>query len=113
MRRETKAWSELASSHRAAQDRFNGLLAAGHPFEGAEVQAALRDYKDFDHMSATLRGWDMSLWDTRPPCPRCGELQHFMASTSRSTPMRPLLSAHSDPENLPAQAWLAGWTGRR
>ena len=56
----------------------------------------------------------MSLWDCRPPCenPHCDGLSHFMASPGPTTPMRPLLS---DPsvglDDLPAEAWMAGWTG--
>jgi hypothetical protein len=69
---------------------------------------------DLGTMAQQLRGWDMTLWDCRPPCPLCGELQHFMASPGASMPFRPMISAVPDSVlPLPAQAWMPGWTGRR
>lgn len=38
-------------------------------------------------------GFDATLWDDRPPCPKCSARGHYMASPGRSTPFLPLLSA--------------------
>jgi hypothetical protein len=37
-------------------------------------------------------GEDWSPRDCRPTCPKCGALQHYMASPAEGTPMRPLLT---------------------
>lgn len=69
---------------------------------------------DLDHMIHLLGGPQMTLWDCEPPCPLCHRRNHFMASPSRGTPMRPLLSRPPDAiVLLPLEAWLAHWTGRR
>jgi len=56
-----------------------------------------------------LGGGEIGLWDCRPPCAVCGDLQHFMANWP-GTPARPLLShpldSHREP--LAPQAWIAG-----
>ena len=69
---------------------------------------------DLDHMVALLGGADMTLWDCRPPCPYCGQPMTHLASPARGTPYRPLTSDVPDHiRPLPAQAWMAGWLGRR
>lgn len=68
---------------------------------------------DIEVMIALLGGPEFSLWDCQPPCPLCGKLMHHMASPGPGSVFRPLLSARSHPEDLPAAAWLAGWMGQR
>jgi hypothetical protein len=68
---------------------------------------------DLDHMCDLLGGPEFTLWDCQPPCPLCGRLMHHMASPGPGSIFRPLLSQPSDPETLPPQAWMVGWTGRR
>lgn len=69
---------------------------------------------DLEHMVGVLGGRDMSLWDCRTPCPLCGKPMLHLASPGPGTPARPLASEPGDGERhpLPAQAWMAGWTGR-
>jgi hypothetical protein len=66
---------------------------------------------DLGEMIAML-GEDGSLWDRRPPCPECGELQHFLASPGPSTPFRPLQSVPRDSDQNPLPFHVGGWTGR-
>lgn len=68
---------------------------------------------DLPEMVRLLGGPEFSLWDCRLPCEICGRRTHFMASPGPGAIFRPLLSTISDPESLPPEAWMAGWTGRR
>lgn len=47
--------------------------------------------QDLAALAAEL-GWDATLWDDRPPCPRCCVRGHYMASPATSTPYRPMLT---------------------
>jgi hypothetical protein len=60
-----------------------------------------------------MDGWDMSLWDCYPPCEvgDCTGLVMFHASAGRGTPTRPMRSTTLGYDELPAAAWVAGWTG--
>lgn len=101
-RRSVMAWQSTLSMMRAHSTRVRRVCSCGF-------------WKDVDvaEMEALL-GADGSLWDRRPPCDRCDRLSHFMASPGPGSPFLPLLSpSASSMDNLPPQAWMAGWTGQR
>jgi hypothetical protein len=60
-----------------------------------------------------MGGWDMTIWNTYPPCEvgDCAGLCMFHASPGAGTPTRPMKSSTLGPDELPAEAWMAGWTG--
>jgi hypothetical protein len=68
---------------------------------------------DLDPLAIAMGGWDMTLWDCYPPCEvdDCTGLVMFHASPSASTPTRPMRSTTLGHYELPAAAWMAGWTG--
>ena len=103
-RRNVMAWETDLSNMKAAGTRVRRICTS---------PCAFYEDVDLDAMIALLRGGDMTVWDTRPPCELCGKLTHYMASPSAGTLMRPLLSSKGplDPDDLPADAWMAGWTG--
>lgn len=67
---------------------------------------------DLDEMIRIL-GEDGTLWDRRPPCPKCDGLQHFMASPAPATPFLPLLSVPRDSDQNPLPFHVGGWMGRK
>lgn len=100
-RRSVQAWQSTLGEMKRHGTRVR-LMGCGCP-HWSEV--------DLDEMIAIL-GEEYTLWDRRPPCPKCDGLQHFMASPGGSTPFRPLLSVPRDSDQNPLPFHVAGWTGR-
>lgn len=100
-RRGVMAWQSTLGEMKRYGTRVR-LMGCGCP-HWSEV--------DLDEMIAAL-GEDGSLWDRRPPCPKCDRLQHFMASPGEGTPFLPLLSQPRDSDEKPLPYHVGGWTGR-